>query len=378
MEPPKPTLEHTEPVLIPGEPVRGTPPSDVRLARISFGVLLGLATLLLAYLASPFAAPLFLAAVLATLLHGPFEWLTGRMRGRRRLAAALITLAVFIVLVAPFASLVGFAAREAAVGLAYLRDTLGVHSVGQLQSGHLPPRAEALLQHLLAMAHLSRAQLGEYAGRFSGRAEQLGTAAVAASSHLVVHMIIMLAAFFFLIIEGRDLVRLLTRVSPLEARQTRELLAEFRNVSSAAVLGTLVTAGFQGAMTGIGFAVAGVPHPLFFALLALLASFIPVIGTALVWVPAVALLGLSGHPGWASALAGWCLVVVVGAEHALKPLVMRGRVEMSTGLLLLALLGGLEMFGLLGVLLGPLIVAFFLALLRMYERDFLARQRPIH
>lgn len=375
MEPTDRPPAEQEPVLVPGAPVTQERRGDVRLARISFGLLLALATVAVAYVASPFAGPLFLAAVLASLFHGLFERFARRLRGRRHLAASLFTLGVLVVLVAPFASVLAFLAREAAQGFAYVRDTLGVHSVGQLQSGRLPPEAEQLVERFLSVTHLTRGQLGEYAGRFSGRAEELGAAALHESSHVVMQAFAMLVAFFFLIVDGERVVRFVARVSPLEERQTRELFQEFRKVSHGAVLGTVATALFQGVAVGAGFALARVPHPLFFGVLTVLASFIPIVGTALVWVPAVLVLVATGHVAAGVVLAGWCLVVVVGGEHIIKPLVLRGKVEMNTGLVLLGLLGGLEMFGLLGVLLGPLIVAFFVALLKMYERDFVARRR---
>jgi len=95
-----------------------------------------------------------------------------------------------------------------------------------------------------------------------------------------------------------------------------------------------------------------------------------VVGTAIVWIPAVLLLGATGHMTAAIVLGAWCLVFVIGGEHVGKPLLLRGQVEMHTGLVFLSLLGGLEVFGLLGIIIGPLIVSFFLALLRMYRRDF--------
>jgi predicted PurR-regulated permease PerM len=376
MEPTDRSPESEAPVLVPGTPVpEGERRSEVKLARATFGLLLALAAFGVAYLASPFAAPLFLAVVLASLLHGLFERFARLLRGRRYLAAALFTLGVLLVLVAPFASILAFLAREAALGLAYVRDTLGVHSVGQLESGHLPPRAEALLDRFLGATHLSRARLSEYAGHYAGRAQEWGTMALHESTHLVMQTFAMLVAFFFFAVDGDRVVGLIARVSPLEERQTRELFQEFRKVSHAAVLGTVATAVFQGVAVGIGLKLTGIPHPIFFGVLTMLMAFIPVVGTALVWVPAVGVLLLAGRPVAALVLAGWCLVVVAGGEHLIKPLVLRGRVEMNTGLVLLGLLGGLETFGLLGVVLGPVIVAFFVALLKMYERDFVGRRR---
>jgi predicted PurR-regulated permease PerM len=187
----------------------------------------------------------------------------------------------------------------------------------------------------------------------------------------VFHTVVMLLAFYFLLTDGRSLIRWLWNVSPLQARQTEELLVEFHRVATGSIVGNVATALLQGAAIAIGFAVFRVPHAIFFGMLTAIASFIPVVGTAIVAVPAIAMLALSGHRGAAVGLAIWYVVFVIGLEHVAKPLILRATSggEMHTGLMFLALLGGLEVFGLLGVILGPLIVSFFVSLMRMIERD---------
>lgn len=345
-------------------------PTAGRAGQIAFGILLALAAGLTLYVVWPFRAPLFLATVLAAIFQKVLGRLARRLGGRKRLAAGLTTASVFLVIVAPFASVVGFAAQEIMLGLAFLRDQLGVHSVEQLKAATLPPRAQAILDRALASLHLTREQIENLVANSMGAAQHAATEVLGASSRAAFHTVIMLVAFYFLLLDGGRLMRWIARVSPLEARQTKELLEEFRRVSAAAVIGTAATAVIQGVASGIGYAITGVPHAIFFGLLTAVASFIPIIGTALVWVPATLLLLLSGHQAAGIGLLVWSLVAVVGAEHVAKPIIMRGQVEMHTGLVFLALLGGIEMFGLIGIIIGPLVIAFFLALLRMYERDF--------
>ncbi|MFL5452162.1 MAG: AI-2E family transporter [Myxococcales bacterium] len=344
--------------------------AESRKARVTFGVLVLVASALFVLVIWPFRAPLFLAVVLAAVFQRPFLRTSALLRGRRKLASALLTLAVFFAIVLPFASIAAFAVRESLVGLDYLRSELGVTNVTDLKSGQLPPRAEAAINRTLGVVHLNRAQVQEGITRVS---EEIRTAApelLASSGRAAFHTVVMLIALYFLLLEGRVLIEWLGTVSPLQARQTHELLTEFRKVSNASVVGSVVSALGQGILTAIGFAITGVPHALFFGLLTAIASFVPVVGTAIVWVPAVLLLGATGHMTAAIVLAAWCLVFVIGGEHVGKPLLLRGQVEMHTGLVFLSLLGGLEVFGLLGIIIGPLIVSFFLALMRMYRRDF--------
>ncbi|TMB25741.1 MAG: AI-2E family transporter [Deltaproteobacteria bacterium] len=337
-----------------------------------FVALLLLATILLLYVAYPFRTPLFLAVVIAAVLHDPLERLTIALRGRRTIASALVTLAVFVLIVAPFAALVGFVTRESAAGLAYLRETLGVSSVSELRGIELP----VALQRILEVLHLDREQVFDAVSRLVEIVQGALPEIVASGSRAVLATAIMLIALYFLLLDGSRVVQWAWRVSPLDARQTQELTAEMRRVTRATVIGILATAVFQGVAAGAGYLFAGIPHAAFFGLLTATVSFVPGVGTSLVWAPASVSLWMGGRPIAAVALALFCLVVVVGAEQVGKPLLMRGQVQMHTGLIFLSLLGGLAMFGLLGVLLGPLIVAFFLAMMRIYERDFRASDAP--
>jgi predicted PurR-regulated permease PerM len=345
--------------------------------RIAFALLFALALGLAGYVVWPFRSPLLLSVVLATVLQGPFRLLTRLLRGRVATAGAITTLAMLVLIVGPLAAIVAFAVARIQQGLLFVRDQLGIENVTQLRTGALSPRAEELLDRLLGALHVTRAQLGDLLHRASAGAEHLLSRVLESSTRATFHTAIMLIAFYFFLVEGRRMAEWLHRVSPLETRQTRDLLDEFRAVSRATILGTTIAASFQALAATLGYVITGLPHAAFFGLCTLLASFIPVVGTLLVWLPAVVFLWLADHHGAAVLLTAWCLVFVVGAEHIGKPLVLRamlgGQKEMHTGLVFLSLLGGLEMFGLIGLVLGPLVFAFLLAMLRIYERDF----RPV-
>jgi predicted PurR-regulated permease PerM len=267
---------------------------------------------------------------------------------------------------------VAFVTREAEVGLQYLRGTLGVSSVEQLRQAPLP---EAL-SRVLAFLHVSREQVYEAVAKVVEIVQSAMPEIVASGTRAVLSTAIMLIALYFLLLDGASMAEWARRVSPLSARQTEELTVELRKVTRATVTGIILTATFQGLAAGLGYFLAGIPHSGFFGLLTAMVSFVPGVGTGLVWLPAVVSLWIGGHVTKAVMLGVFCLIVVVGAEQVGKPLLMRGQVRMHTGLIFLSLLGGLAMFGLLGILLGPLIVAFFLAMMRIYERDFRAAEVP--
>ena len=358
-----PAVERRRPPLGPRAPTTR--------ARRTFWVLLGVAVALSVYVIWPFRSPLFLAAVLA----GAFQPLLARterlLKGRRRLAGALLTLLVLGAIVAPIASIFAFAVQQITQGLTWVRDSLGVQSVGDISLSRVPLQAQHAIDRILTTLHLSREQVQAFAGKAVDYAQAAGPAALGASVGAVASTLIMLAAFYFLLVDGRSLIRLLGRVSPLQAAQTEELLQEFANVSSATLVGAALTALVQAVLATIGFTIARVPHAVFLGIVVLVASFVPVVGTAIVWIPVTVLLALTGHMTAAVFVGIWCGVLLTLADNVVKPLAMRGKVEMHTGLVFLALLGGITMFGLLGIIAGPLVIAFLLALLRMYERDFL-------
>lgn len=322
----------------------------------------------------PFRAPIFFALALASVLRSVYGWMLRHLHGRRVLAALITTLGVLVTLVGPLAALVGFLAGQIANGLAFIHDQLGIHSLDELQHGTLSARGEALAARALLLLHLSREQLEDLVRHATATAQHPLQRFVQDSSVAVFHAGIMMIAFYFFLLEGPRLKHWVERISPLEPRQTRDLFVEFRSVVRASILGTALSALFQGIAATAGFLITRLPHPIFFGVLTLLVSFIPVVGTMLVWVPAVGFLWLFDHHAMAIVLLVWCLVFVIGAEHVGKPFLLRAILhtgeEIHTGLVFLSLLGGIEVFGLIGLVLGPLIIAFFLSMIRLYERDF--------
>jgi predicted PurR-regulated permease PerM len=357
-------------------PVSSLPPAQRpgRTTVIAFTALFTLAIALVGIVAWPFRVPLFFAFVLATVFDRLFAGLVRRLNGRRVVGALLTTLGVLGLIIGPLAAVVGFLAAQFANGMAFVHDQLGIHTLAELQNGTLSANGEKLTTRALLLLPLSRGQLEDLARHASATAQNPLQRLLEDSSVAAFHTGVMLVAFYFFLLEGPTIRQWFERVSPLEPRHTRALFMEFRSVARALILGTSLAALFQAVATTAGFLITGVPHAIFFGVLTLFVSFIPVVGTMLVWVPAAALLWMFGHHAAAIVLLGWCLVFVIGAQSVGKPFLMRAILrtseEIHTGLVFLSLLGGMEMFGLIGLVLGPLMVAFFLSMVRIYERDF--------
>ena len=176
---------------------------------------------------------------------------------------------------------------------------------------------------------------------------------------------IMLMVTFFTFTDGSRLLRHIQHLSPMPRSEGQQLLKQIRSTSKSAVLGTIMTACAQGVLGMIGFAIAGVPA-LFLGVMVGFSSLIPVVGTALVFVPTIIILSFIS-PGYAIFLGLWALIVVGGSDYILRPFFMKGENNMPTVLLLFAIMGGVTNFGLLGFVYGPLIFGITAVMLLIYE-----------
>ena len=340
-----------------------------RLART---VLVGLTLLsvgLLAAIVYPFAGAFFFAAVLAGSFNVWVDRLSDRLGGRRPLAAALMTVLVALLIVLPVAILVVVLGREAMAAVTYLRDTLQHGGLPALLDD-LPPSLQGLGREIRKYLPQNGEPIEEIATAPTRAAAAMG-GVLMATSRALLEIGLMLVALYFLLVDGRALVDWLSDVVPIGKGRTLELLADFRNVSEAVLYSSFATAGVQAVAALAGFLVVGVPQPLFFALATFIMAFIPVLGAASVSFFLAVFLYLSGHlgPGAALGLGLWSVVGVGLADNLVKPLLMRGRMEVHGAVIFFALVGGLAAFGPVGLAAGPLIVSFFLAIVRMCRRD---------
>jgi len=326
------------------------------------------ATLLVALVILPVVSELFLAAILAGVLWPLQKWLTARLWGRRGIAAGVLTVGVVLLLVGPLATMGAFIIADGADGVRFVSDALHSKDVARLID-LLPTGTGDFLRD--AIDRLPR-DPGELAGQVGAQegATGVAVAALRATGSFAFHATMMLIALFFLLVRGDEAVAWLDGISPLRPGQTRELLDTFKKVSYAVIVSTGVTSAVQAAAALVGFLIARVPNPVFFALVTFFVAFIPAIGAALVVLLAALLLLVTGHPYMAIFLAAWGLVVVGLVDNLVKPLLIRRGLEVHGAVVFFALIGGIAAFGAIGLLVGPLVVSLFLALLRMYHRDY--------
>ncbi|MGQ0506944.1 MAG: AI-2E family transporter [Myxococcaceae bacterium] len=343
-------------------------------AKRSVLALLGATFILVVLVFQSLATALFLAGVLAAVLAPLHRRLSRLLWSHRQVAAGVMTVCAVAVILIPLVSFSAFVVREASEASKFVAETVRSEGVDGL-IGHLPDGVEKLVRGALDKLPLPEGQelndkVQETVGERGGQAAAAVRAAVGATGSFVFQAAMMLIAFFFFLTEKEEIMQWVDEASPLRRGQTRELLKEFRQVSSAVMRSSILTAAIQAAAALVGYFIARVPHPLFFAGVTFFIAFVPAMGAASVCLAAALLLFGTGHPYMALFLAIWGVAVVGLVDNVVKPLLMKDDVHMNGVVVFFALIGGLTTFGPIGLLVGPLAVALFIAVLRMYRRDY--------
>ena len=180
---------------------------------------------------------------------------------------------------------------------------------------------------------------------------------------------LMIFTFFFLIRDEARILNTILHLTPLSRSQEIQIIDKIKEIAKSALLGTFATALAQGIAGGIAFYICGLPG-LFWGMVMAFASLIPMVGTALIWIPAALYLVISGNPWLSLFLVLWCAIVVGGIDNFVRPLFMQNGSEMNTLLIFFSILGGIDRFGLSGLLYGPLLFGLALVLLYIYSIEF--------
>ena len=319
----------------------------------------------------PFLAPILWSMLLALLLFPARQALGRRLGGRYALTALILTVATTTVLVAPVPLLaVAFAsqARDLFGRVQRLVADSGISGPSDLLEIPIVSRA------ILWIEAVSPVDAEQIHGWLISGTQALLQGLVAVSGSFVlgtlnalVGLSITLFVLFFFLRDGDQMMATAVRLIPITPERRGQLDDHVAAVTRAVVFGSLLTALVQGVLVGIGFALVGLPSPVVFGAVAAVASLIPFVGTALVWVPAAGALFLQGR--WIAALfvIAWSVAVVSSADNVVRPLFISGRAQISTLPVFLGLIGGLSAFGPIGLVVGPVVVALTLTLLRFAE-----------
>jgi predicted PurR-regulated permease PerM len=288
-------------------------------------------------------------------------------------AALLSTTAVTVLLIAPAIIVLVFATRQAIDATTRLQAALldpdkelSMHTVAWIHN-HLPAAwrdwdfSQPIRQGAERIATF-------IAGNFAGVLKNLTT--------FFVDLFIVIFSLFFMFRDGESIVRGVKHLIPFDESIQTDMLTESRDLIFASVAVGLVIACLQGLLGGLAFTIGGIPSAVFWGVMMAFFSLVPVVGSALIWVPAALWLGFSGHWGKGITILVICGAVAGTADNIIRPLLLRNRTHLNELLLFIGVLGGLEVFGLLGLVAGPTIVAAAMGVFRVYmdRRDAIGTQ----
>jgi predicted PurR-regulated permease PerM len=184
----------------------------------------------------------------------------------------------------------------------------------------------------------------------------------------VIEIFFVIFTMYYLFRDGNKIVSALPDVLPLERAQSEKIFARTREVISASVYGVLVIASIQGALGGLMFWILGLPSPLVWGVVMTLLSMIPMVGAFVIWVPAAIFLALSGCWVKAIILTAWGALVIGTVDNFLRPKLVGEKTKLHELFIFFSVLGGLKVFGILGIVLGPVVLAITLALLDVFRQ----------
>jgi predicted PurR-regulated permease PerM len=320
-------------------------------------VLLVFSGLLLAYAAGrvlqPFIGALAAAAVIAVAAHPLYARLHARMPARPRTAAALLTAAICLGVAVPLA-LGGWALeREAERAYPMLKDRfLALATASEAPPSWMPKIAAERLRglDLKGLAAENVQQIGKWSA-------QLARSAASNAADIGFNLLVFVGCLYLFLGHGRELLTRLMRRIPLKTSSKARIAARGHDMIVATVEGVFAVAVVQGVLATVGFAIFGVRLPVLLGTMCAVFSPIPFVGTAIVWVPAALALAFQGSPGRAALVALWCVAVVGTSDNVVRPLLVGSRARLPAGVVLVGVLGGLRAFGVVGLFLGPVVVA---------------------
>ena len=320
----------------------------------------------------PFLKPLLLGALLAGLSRPLYVWVTRLVRGRKSLAAALTLLLLILLVAGPISAFVGVVVNQALnvseQAIPWVQQHFGAASTFDVH-GWLVQRFPSLATYVPQQAQImdNIGNVAKAAGAFLVAGASRMTAGTAS---FLLNLFVMLYAMFFFLRDGRTILEKIFYYTPLNSHDEALLLERFTSVTRATVKGTLVIGLIQGALAGFGFWVAGIDGAAFWGTIMVVLSVVPGIGAALIWVPAVVYLYITGQTLAGTLLLAWCAAVVGTIDNVLRPRLVGKDAEMPDLLILVGTLGGLFLFGPVGFIIGPIVCGLFLTVWEIYGTTF--------
>lgn len=321
-----------------------------------FIILLGL--VLVVYASYLYA--FFIAGILFILFRTPHKWLLIQFGARRNVTAAVSTLIIILILIIPSIYLLISLLHEVAIAVQWAKNWFTVENMTRLY--HENQWIDQYVKLTEADLQKFREQLSEFSREAGFLTLKQGGQWLLSSIKFIVDFTFAIFILFFLLKSVDRIGYIVYKNLPFPDRFEKHIGDRMVQIFEAVVKGNLFISFLQGFIIGVAFWLCGLPTPVLYGALAAFFALIPVIGTAIVWFPGALFLYLNGHPSMALALGGLSLFFYFFLENLIKPLLLDKELHLHPLFLFLAIVGGLNAFGVKGLILGPFIVTMFVTI----------------
>lgn len=334
--------------------------------------------ILLGWLLWPFLSVIVLATVITGVFSPVYRFLNARMKPT--LSSLLTCILIFFVLFVPIIFFVGILANEAYDLYLTAREAVQTMQIRDLmeQSQLIDKANEVLARFNLEITAAQITNIVSEIGRVVGLFlyEQLSSITANVLS-FIINFFFMLLIIFYLLIDSKRLASYIVGISPLPDDQDQILIRKFKDMSGAILIGNGLGGLIQGILGGLVFWIFGLKSPFLWGVVMGLLAFLPIVGIGGVFIPAAIYLFLSGRIGAGIFFLAFYMLLSGSIEYFFKPKLVGQRVQMHTLLVFLSIIGGLKLFGILGIIYGPLVVTAFLTLADIYESSYQKLVEPI-
>lgn len=317
----------------------------------------------------PFLMSIFLAGIFSALAYPLYRRFESWFKGKRYLASLTAILLIALVIILPLGVLLGIVANEA-VKVASATKPWVERQIAQPEAAFDFLKAIPFIEKIEPYRNQILSKAGEMVVIVSNFLIDKVRAIAFGTVNFLLMTALMLYTMFFFFVDGGKLLEKILYYLPLEDHDEQRMLDKFTSVSRATLKGTLVIGILQGGLSGVAFAVVGIPSAVFWAAIMTVLSIIPGVGTALIWIPAAIVLAATGHVIKAVGLAVFCAVVVGSLDNVLRPILVGKDTQMHELMILFGTLGGIIMFGIVGFIIGPIIAALFVTIWEIYGTAF--------
>lgn len=337
------------------------------VARWFFLILGGGVLVLFWRIIAPYAMVLLTAGVFAVVFAPWDAWLRRRL-GHPRLAALVTIFLIFLIIVGPLTIAVLLMADQANDLLGRMEEIRGWVANFSIEQHPAYQALPEFLQLRIVSVDIS-AVISNIAAWVASNLDTLFLRA----ADVVFKTFIFFICLYYFLAERDGFVAELQMLSPFRDRTDRSIIDRMALTVRAVVTGSLIVAVVQGVLAGVGMTIFGVPGAFIWAGVVIVAANIPFVGTSLVLVPVIGYLLVSGNVSGAVGMTIWAAVLVGGVDNFLKPFLVEGKTRMHSLLILLSILGGLQVFGPIGLIVGPTVLAALMALVEMYKSGVLEK-----